>query len=492
VTGDTAADRHVHPATVPLRFLKEAPSTLLGLPAALAYVSDVEWKAVLTFAAVAAVILILVNWILWKRFRYGVGASEIVIESGLLHRTRRSIPFARIQDLDIERGPLQRLFGLAKVKIETGGSGKDEGTLDSVSLVEADRVRAVIRAGRAAGQVAEEESRPAPEGRTIFRMDLQRVLLLGLFSFSLLYIAGIFAVLQSFADFLPFDIYDPGRWMGLVDEQRANRFFAPGAVIAVLFLALLLGVITGVLRTIARDYGFRLTVEEGARFRRERGLFTRTEVVVQKKRIQLGLVRTGPLRRRFGGHALYFQTLSAGKEGGGQQVVAPFAAPGELEPILAEEGRLRMVDPEALELVSKRHVLRIILIDLLPLPVILIASLFWPSALLFLLLFPLPIALGLVERHFHRFALADDLLFVSKGWWRRRLWMIPPGRIQSLRISRGFIQRRLGLATLSIDTAGAPALDPPRIVDISEERARSLAAALLARQDSGRKSGTER
>ena len=488
----TIADRRVHPATVPLRFLKEAPSTLLGLPAAFAYVSDVGWATVLSFAASVAVVTIVINWVIWRRFRYGVGPGEIVIEKGLLHRTRRSIPFERIQDVDIERGPLQRLFGLAKVKIETGGSGKDEGTLDSVSVAEADRLREAIRAARGSGAPMEESHSAGPEGRVIYRMSVERVLLLGLFSFSLLYIAGIFAVLQSFADFLPFDIYDPGRWMGLVDEQRANRFFAPGAIVAVLFLALLLGVVTGVLRTIARDYGFRLTVEEDVRFRRERGLFTRTEIVVPKSRIQLGLVRTGPLRRRFGGHALYFQTLSAGKESGGQQVAAPFAAPGELEPILAEAGTLRMVDPQALERVSKRHVVRVMLIDLLPVPAILIASLFWPPALMFLLLLPLPIAQGLIERHFHRYALADDLLFVSKGWWRRRLWMIPPGRIQSIRLSRSFIQRRLGLATLFIDTAGAPSLDAPRIVDLREETARRLAADLLARQDSGRKSGTER
>src|SRR3546814_4054027 len=59
---------------------------------------------------------------------------------------------------------------------------------------------------------------------------------------------------------------------------------------------------------------FRLTLE-GERFRRERGLFTRTEVVIPRRRVQLARLQTGPLRRLLGWFQLYFQTLSAGQDG---------------------------------------------------------------------------------------------------------------------------------------------------------------------------------
>src|SRR5688572_8169200 len=59
----------------------------------------------------------------WTRFEYRVGDNEIRIDSGILSRTNRSIPFDRIQDVDITQGPLARLAGIAKVKFETGGSG---------------------------------------------------------------------------------------------------------------------------------------------------------------------------------------------------------------------------------------------------------------------------------------------------------------------------------------------------------------------------------
>jgi putative membrane protein len=160
----TVADTRVHPGTVGIRFLKDVPRTLIGLPALFALISDVGWSKIALFAVFAAIVLGGTQWLAWSRFRYGLGASELLIESGLLSRNRRSIPFERIQDLDIEQGPLHRLFGLAKIKIETGAGGKDEGVLDSITLAEADRLRRAIRAGQGtvgatAGAAAEPSDR---------------------------------------------------------------------------------------------------------------------------------------------------------------------------------------------------------------------------------------------------------------------------------------------------------------------------------------------
>ena len=44
----------------------------------------------------------------WRRFEYRVGENEIRIDSEILSRTHRSIPFDRIQDVDITQGPLAR------------------------------------------------------------------------------------------------------------------------------------------------------------------------------------------------------------------------------------------------------------------------------------------------------------------------------------------------------------------------------------------------
>jgi putative membrane protein len=482
------ADRRLHPGTIALRFIKEAPQTLFALPAALAFSSKTGLTSALYLAAGLGIVLLAAKWLVWRRFKYGVGASEIVIESGILNRNRRSIPFDRVQDVDIERTFLARLVGLAKVRIETGAGGKDEGLLDSVSLAEANRLREAVRAGRAGTVLrASGDEAAAPVQRVLFAIDLPRLLLSGLFNFSLVYIAGLFAILQTFDRFLPFDIYDPARWVGLVDEYLPARWTF-GAVAAVLFVATALGAVAGVARTVARDYGFRLSLE-GDRLRREQGLFTRKEVVISRRRVQLAEVSGGPVRGLFGWSGLAFQTLGAGADRGGHQSAAPFATRSEIETVLAQVKPLRLPPPPEMVRVSRRHILRSVAGTLLPALAGIAALSYWlPFAPALLAALPLLAVSAALERRFHRYAITDNLLFVSRGVWRRRLWLIPLGNVQSLSLSRGPIQRRLGLATLAIDTAGASMINAPRIVDLRSEVAQGLVREISRLQSLSRPS----
>ncbi|CAA9505927.1 MAG: hypothetical protein AVDCRST_MAG39-1670 [uncultured Sphingomonadaceae bacterium] len=486
--GSVVADRRVHPATVPLQVLTQAPQTVLGAPALFAFTSDVGWRSALGLAGGLFALVALLNWVAWRRFRYGVGAAELVIESGILSRNRRSIPFARVQDVDIEQGPVQRLFGLAKVRVETGGAGGDEGVLDSVSLAEAERLRAAVRAGRDADAPRAETRAAEHADEVLYALSVPRLIAAGLFNWSLIWIAALFGALQSAGRLLPDWVRDPAAWMGVTESARGR--VTPATVAAVLLFAGLLGVVTGIVRTGLRDYGFRL-VREGARLRRTRGLFTRTEIVIPRRRVQLAQLLTGPVRKRFDGRELFLQTLSSGEGGGGRQTVAPFATATEAVGILRAAGTLELPDEKRLQRVSSGHVVRVLLRSALPLTVgVLTAAWFYRPALFALALLPALAVGAWLERRYHRYLLDRELLFVARGWWRQALWVVPLAKVHSVALSRSWLQRRLGLASLLFDTAGAPALRGVVVLDLAEERARALAEAVRAY--SGRKSGTDR
>jgi putative membrane protein len=166
-----------------------------------------------------------------------------------------------------------------------------------------------------------------------------------------------------------------------------------------------------------------------------------------------------------------------------------------LEPILAEAGSFRLPPPPELKMVSSRHVVRALAASVAPaLLAIAVASVFFRPALFLLILLPVLGAGAALQRRFHRFALDGDLLFIARGVWRRRLWVVPVKNTQALSVERSWLQRRLGLASLSVDTAGAPAMKGARIVDLRLETAQALAGELAEarRAYSGRKSGTER
>ena len=122
---------------------------------------------------------------------------------------------------------------------------------------------------------------------------------------------------------------------------------------------------------------------------------------------------------------------------------------------------------------------------------IVVASFWWPPAWGLLAALPLLAGAAWLGRRCHRYAIDGDRLLVMRGLWRQLYWIMPLGNVQAVSLSRSPLQRLLGLATVAVDTAGAPALEPVRIVDLGDGPAAEL-ASLLSAHCSGRKSGTDR
>ena len=87
----------------------------------------------------------------YKNWLYGFTDKEIRIEKGIIFKTYKSIPYQRIQNVDIYRGILARMCGFSAVKIQTagysyGGKGGQgaEGYLPAVPVETAEQIRNYI------------------------------------------------------------------------------------------------------------------------------------------------------------------------------------------------------------------------------------------------------------------------------------------------------------------------------------------------------------
>lgn len=481
MTDAGAAPRRLHILTVIMRFVKRAPSTLVVPPLALGFMGR-EFHPVLAFGAFAAIAaaVIVSTWLGWWSFTYTIGEEEVLIQHGVLRRERRSIPRGRIQDVSIERGPFARIFGLALVRIETGGGKAEEAELDSVSLAEAERLRALLRSYHpvAAAGTGDEPVPAEPVRRIVYAMSLGRVLLRGVFGFSMLWLAAIYGAIHSIDRVVKFDWE---KWFGEA-ERVAIAQFSLLALALVLVVALLLGVIAGIVRTLLRDYGFTLTHEPG-RFRRVRGLLTRSEIVIADRRIQLGLVHRGAISGRLGWNTVAVQTLGGSDDPTGRQELAPFATAEEVAEVIAATP-LPPFERIGLRPVASAHILRSALRHGLPVALAFgIAGWFLPLLWWGLLLVPVSVVIALFQRSYHRYALRDTSLQVMRGVLSQRDWIVPFESIQTLTVRRSWLQRRLGVATVRVDTAGASGMHRPDVSDAPLDAALALAQALAARVD---------
>lgn len=460
--------------------------------------SQGRWWLAIVLVAGSAVLSTIALFVRWLKLEYRVGQHEIRIDSGFLNRTSRAIPFDRVTDVDLEQGPLHRLFGLARVKLETGGSAggkEEEGVLHTISLERAEALREHVRARKGLAPIAATTAAEA-ETAPLFEMDSKRVLTAGLFNFSLAVLAGLFGVTQTLGDAMGFDPFKQSFWMDLFARSGPLRELVIahqiGAIIAGSILLVLIGVGTGLVRTVLREHGFRLDRTETG-FRRRRGLLTLTDVSIPAKRVQAAILASGPMRRAFGWWELKLQSLS--QDGGkGDHVVAALANEAEAEDIL---GSLRWpIRPqaEAWRPISRAHVTSYAALvgppALLPIavpfmgsvglsvlayaPFLGIAAVFWLAAA------PILIGARWLSWRKTRYATGPGTLFVETGWWRHRRSIVPAGKIQSIDIAESWWGRLFGICTLRLGVAGGSGFSDHHVPSLSRADAEALRAELLA------------
>ena len=428
---------------------------------------------------------VLSAWLAWRRTRYLVGPADIRVEKGLISRSARSVPYERIQDVSLEQSLLPRLFGLVEVRFETGAGGTDELKLAYVAMAEGERLRDVVREQRddAPASAAGEAAPAEPEGQTLFAMSHRRLLVFGLFEFSLVVFAVVAGATQQLDFLLPFDPWDFDQW-----EQRlsgpgawlAGMGFGARVVGALLALAslLLLGFATGVVRTVLRDWNFRLDLTPRG-FRRRRGLLTRTDVVMPVNRVQALVVSTGLLRRIWGWRGLAFVSL-AQDAGSAHHDVAPFAREAEIAPIVAAAGFALPDGAVDWHRPSVRYRIDLALFAAVPVSLVGLAMLalspvVWIGPGLLLIG-----ALGAARQHVlwrhERHAIDARQILSQRGWLSPRLVAASRIKLHSVEIAQGPLARRHGYASVRFGLAGgALAFDGMPLAE-----ARAMRDAVLA------------
>ncbi|VAV93115.1 hypothetical protein MNBD_ALPHA04-2403 [hydrothermal vent metagenome] len=484
-----AAFQHLHPLSIVVGFIRFLSQNIILIGILYFGILDQNPLYTLMLGGGVFVLAILFSYVIWSRFTYQVGALEIRIKSGVISRNNRSIPFERIQDVSLERKPIPRMLGLATVKLETGSGGGEDGKLDSLSLKTAEELRDSIRVYKS--DVVAAKARPnAPEPQDeatdnlLFAMDSKRLMIAGLFNFSFVFFAIIAALAQNIDSFLDVPYFEITYWADRLQRVEFVDGLSVAARIAgilgAIFSLILVGIISGVIRTVIRDYGFRLDRAKNG-FRRRRGLFTLTDMVMPIHRVQAAILRTGPIREKFGWFHLKFQSLAGDAGGETDHSAAPCANMDEIQLILDETDIRLYSQSQKFLSVHPAFWWRDTIITFLILGAIALGSAKFvhPGLIAIISLWvPITIFLFLGWRR-HQYALTDNQIFVRQGWWRRKLTILPRRKIQTVDVGQSPLDHPFNLATVTIGAAGGSALSPIRIMDIPFDQAMVLRGQLI-------------
>jgi len=132
-----------HPLMIPLASLRG--TLIILVPMIFVFIQNLDTENLLRnllLLAGSAVLILTVVTVLqvlsWAFYTYRYEAGYLHIKSGVVFKKERSIKRERVQTVNIRRGIVQRLFGLASLQVETAGGGSEsELSLTAVTLEEA-------------------------------------------------------------------------------------------------------------------------------------------------------------------------------------------------------------------------------------------------------------------------------------------------------------------------------------------------------------------
>jgi uncharacterized protein len=78
---------------------------------------------------------------LYRSWGYRIDAKVLETRSGMVFQRARFLPLSRLQHVDIERGPLERMFGLAALVLHTAGTHSANVRIPGLEASEALRLR---------------------------------------------------------------------------------------------------------------------------------------------------------------------------------------------------------------------------------------------------------------------------------------------------------------------------------------------------------------
>lgn len=312
------SERRLHPAA----FLVHALGGLRDVivPLILALFAGARSPGTGTLIALAAVAMSLViGYARWQSTRYWVAESALHFRSGVFSPDTQVVPIARIAAVDEVQGPVQRLFGVVALDVQTAGGGSGgEVRLMAVSRAEAATLRGEL--GHPAAAAPDEAL--AAEWR-LSRRDLALAAVTGPQIGILAPVAGgVLALSQQ-----------------VLGQDEAGEVVRrlPGTVHGWVLLVLAIAVaalLVSLAGAIVAFSGF-VVRREPERLRLRRGLLQRRAATVGIGRVHAIRIVEGALRRPLGLCSVRLEVAGYAAEQSAAQTLVPLCRRDEVAAVLA-------------------------------------------------------------------------------------------------------------------------------------------------------------
>lgn len=422
--------------------------------------NELDSQTILNAAIVATIIFILAltySILYFSRFVFLINprTEEFVLQKGVFNSQTISLPFNKIQQVNLRRNLVQRLIGVYSVLIDTAGSKEKEVEIKALSRIKAEKLaELLISYSRLEENIQQEEKEEKAAEDWHFSLNILQLLKLGLISN---YLRGLLLLITFY--------------LTLKDQFFLNKFIpaefimvepnldSPLSVWKIILLLLAIITVT-VADTFIKYYGLRLKKSKSG-LQVEMGLRKNKKVSLKAKRVQAIEILNNPFQQRLNLQKIKFFLASSPNDPEKSITTIPGISQELLSKILGYM-HVNPIKKQVTQIIpNKLLIFKKISAGFLPLLLIPIISKFYnlnlPLKWLIIIISVYSvILLGYQLLYFRslRLSFSEEFILKNSGVWENKQQYLEIWKLQAVSISQPLWYRKKNLVTLTFHSAG--------------------------------------
>lgn len=423
---------------------------------------DKQDYIIIGIAAVASIVTIMQFWF----YHYWLEDDRLVVKEGIFFKSLRQVPYERIQNLNIEKNLLHKLFNVATLQIESASGSKPEAVIRVIADDQVKYIQQVVKDRNkqlsSAAELNSDEQRnevvdeAAPK---LYHMSNKDVTTYGFISHKALVPIGIVGSVLSQNDFYRDKFISiVQKFVGdlHIEDWALTEWFIYGMTFGLLMLVTIW--LSSIALAFLKLYQFNLSRVDNT-LHAEMGLLTKITANIPIKRIQLLKIKYSPLHR-------YFKKVSIKMETAGGVTEQSGITMSWIAPLISKLGGQQLItsiQPEVdwqaikwlgLEARAWKRVFKRLLFFIL---LAMIPLLFFYQALGLLPLLLLPFAYLYAKAYIRKsgYAVNDQIIAYRHGVFFHAISIVKISKIQNISVLQTPFDKRNKMARITVDTAGS-------------------------------------
>ena len=430
------------------------------------------------YILVTSVLVFLYSLLEYWYFRFSIPAGELIVKKGVFVKRTIVLPIHKIQAVHIDQNWLHRLLHLSQVSFDSPGS-KNAEVKFAMHRSSAEALRSfLLGAGTGDASVMEAERKQDPPFFIMEPFDLVKLGLSAnhLEAFFILLAFG-FSILDDIESAIGNQYEGALKWLS---DQAASSAVSSAVVLAVVILVI--SIIASFVLIVLRYANFRISKTDRG-FQVQSGLINTKEKLVPFNKIQYVSWKANWIRKQMNFFLLQFHSVGTLETRRKWEIKIPIPRTEVLPQLLANYHAALPPTTPYLRIHPAYIGRKLLFRGVIPafLALVLTFNGFGKDAFWVLLWIPL---IGLTSWLFQkkfRLHLHPDVLQVHRSVFGKEEVLLAWNRVQSVKITQGLYQRKKGLASVQLYTAGGVIMVP----FIQLTHARNLRDYALFKVESG-------